>query len=763
MKGRLLDDGGSIERTEASRTSRTLWLLIAAALLAALPPAAVSAQNPAAIGPVPMERPVLRVGMLTGDFRLDGRLDDAAWATADSIPDLTQIEPSEGAVPSARTVVRVLASGGELIVGIRAEYPDGVGLVSFARQRDASLSNEDHVRIVIDTYRDGRSGYVFSINPNGARYDALVANQGEGENSNWDAVWEAETSRTATGWTAEIRIPIRSLLFGEGLAAWGLNVERRIQRLQETDRWASPERDYELTQTSRAGLLDGLPPFDLGWGLSLRPSVTAGAGIPARGANVEGDQDLSLDATQRLGGNTIASLTVNTDFAETEVDTRRTNLSRFPLVFPEKRTFFLEGSDIFEFGLGLNDDVRPFFSRRIGLLEGREVPIDVGGKINGRLGETNFGALVVRSDDVPGLIPGSTMGVLRVKQNVLRESSIGILSTVGDPRGLDHSWVAGADVTYQTSRFRGDKNFLVGLWGLAMDREALAGRKSSMGFKIDYPNDLWDVALTWKSLGDGFLPSLGFVPRPGVQIVNLNINYAPRPSRPIAGLRVRQMFHESLNTLVTDLDGRWESYRVFTAPINWRLESGDRFEANAVPTGERLTEPFEISEGVIIPAGSYHWNRYRLEAGTAAKRRVSGQLSWWFGDFYGGTLDELELTASWKPSPLVIVELTGEHNVGRLPQGRFTQDLVGTRVRLNVSPNLQLNSFVQYDNESHSFGTNTRLRWTFHPLGDLFVVYNHNVLRELTPEDPLLGRPLERRWAFSSNELLVKAQYTVRY
>ena len=243
--------------------NRRLWRFVAVIVLTALALPVAEAQNPPG-DTLRVERPVLRIGTLTGEFHLDGRLDEPAWAMADSIPNLTQIEPKEGSAPAARTVVRVLASRGELIVGIQAEYPDGVGLVSFARQRDASLSNEDHVRIVIDTYRDGRSGYVFSINPNGARYDALVANQGEGENSNWDAVWEAETSRTPTGWTAEIRIPIRSLLFGEGLDAWGLNVERRIQRLQETDRWASPERDYELTQTSRAGLLEGLPPFNLG-------------------------------------------------------------------------------------------------------------------------------------------------------------------------------------------------------------------------------------------------------------------------------------------------------------------------------------------------------------------------------------------------------------------------------------------------------------------------------------------------------------------
>ena len=727
-------------------------------------PGQVAGQDPITLprDTLTVARPEVRVGSSDG-VRVDGRLDEPAWAAADSISNLTQIEPREGLAPSAPTVVRVLAGQAEIVIGVRAEYPAGVAPVSFARQRDASLSSEDHIRIVLDTYRDGRTGYVFAINPDGARYDALVANQGEGENSNWDALWEAATTRTATGWTAEIRIPIRSLMFGQGLDAWGFNVERRIQRLQETGRWASPERDYELTQTSRAGLLVGLPAFDLGLGLSARPSLTAGAGIRAKGEPVGDEQDVSLDVTQRLGGNTIASLTINTDFAETEVDTRRTNLSRFPLVFPEKRTFFLEGSDIFEFGLGLNDDVRPFFSRRIGLLEGEAVPIDAGAKVNGRLGNTNFGALVVRTDDVPGLVPGSTMGVLRVKQNILRESSIGIISTVGDPRGFDDAWLGGADFTYQTSRFRGDKNFLVGVWGLGLDREALEGRRSAMGFKVDYPNDLWDIALTYKEIGDAFLPSVGFVPRPGVRMLNFNVNYAPRPDRPIAGLRVRQMFHELLNTLVTDQNGRWESYRIFTAPVNWRLESGDRFEANVVPTGERLPQPFEIADGVAIPAGSYHWNRYRLEAGTAAKRRLSGQLSWWFGDFYGGTLDELELTASWKPSSLFITELFAEHNVGRLPQGRFTQDVVGTRFRVNVSPDLQLNSFVQYDNESESFGTNTRVRWTFHPLGELFVVYNHNLARELlAPELPEIGSR-DRRWQFASNELLVKLQYTLRY
>ena len=721
-------------------------------------------------------RPTLRASTQRGDIRIDGVLDESDWTAADSIADLTQIEPVEGARATGRTIVRVLVSNDALVIGIRAEAGDSAGLVSFARERDPVLTNEDHVKIVLDTYRDGRTGYVFAINPNGARYDALVSGQGESENANWDAAWESAATRSATGWSAEIRIPVRSILFKPGLTSWGLNVQRRVQRHLETDRWASPERDYKVTQTFRAGELSQIPAFALGIGLSVRPSITAGAGIPATGARVRRNGDLSLDATQLIGANTLASLTVNTDFAETEIDTRRTNLTRFPLVFPEKRTFFLQGADIFDFGIGTGDDVRPFFSRRIGLLDGSEVPIIVGGKVNGRARGANYGAVVLQTGDVTlagdsVVTRGSSVGVLRLKQNVFRESTIGLLGTFGDPRGRSGSFTAGSDFTYQTSRFRGDKNFLAGAWGLASGRENLSGRHAAFGVQIDYPNDLWDVATNYKYLGDGFDPSLGFVPRPGVQIANFNVVYQPRPRRRIAGMRVRQMFHEFEARGVADLRGQWESYRVFTAPVNWRLESGDRFEFNVVPVGEQLVAPFEIASNVTIPVGTYHWRRYRLEAGLAQKRRFSGQAAWWFGNFYSGRLDEFSLTAAWKPTSLFIMELNATRNVGRLAEGRFTQDLVGTRVRVNVSPNLQVNSYLQYDNESDRFGSNTRLRWTFSPLGDLFVVYNHNLRHDI---DPLTGLPiatglptdptqrLDRRWGFANNQLLVKLQYAIR-
>lgn len=691
--------------------------------------------------------PTLRAGVLAAPHAIDGRLNEPAWAAADAIDSFTETDPVEGAPPSGRTVVRVLAGPRALVIGIDCEQPARARLVSFSVSRDAPLTSEDHVRVVLGPFLDGRSGYVFAVNPSGARYDGLINPGGESENVDWDGIWEAATTRREGGWSAEIRIPFRTLSFKPGLHEWHFNVQRRIQSLLETDRWASPVRQYQITQTSRAGLLTGLPDPDLGLGLSVRPAVTTGGGIPAPSAPVEGEFQPSLDVTQRLGANVLASATVNTDFAETEVDTRQTNLTRFPLFFPEKRTFFLEGDDIFAFGLGLSEDVLPYFSRRIGLVEGNQVPILAGAKVNGRVANTSFGGLVVGTNDKPGVVGNEAlMAVGRVKRNLWRESWVGAIATVGDPLNRPGSWLAGGDFTYATSRFRGDQNFFAGVWGLATGRDDLGRDATAHGLRIDYPNDLWDVSINYKRIGKNFDPSLGFVPRPAVFLYNLGVNYSPR----ITKGPIQQMFFEFEPSFATDLAGRWESYRVFFAPVNWRFRSGDRVEFNVNPAGERLTAPFEVTDGVVISPGSYHWLRYRLEAGTARKRRFYTEVAWWFGGFYGGDLDQFEWIGAWNPTSLVTLEFTGERNVGRLPSGRFEQTLVGNRLRLNISPDLSVSSDVQYDTDSESVGINTRLRWTFTPAADLFVVYNHNV------------RSLLERWQLESNELLVKLQYAWR-
>jgi hypothetical protein len=688
----------------------------------------------------------LRAGTLAQPIHLDGVLDEPEWATAPAIDTLTVSEPTAGSVPADRTIVRVLASPQAIVIGVICNDSDPSRIVSFTKQRDAVLDTEDHVSVVLDTFLDGRSGYLFVANASGARYDALINSGGADANADWDGIWDAAAHRDEHGWSIEIWIPIQTLAFKRGLDRWHFNVERRIQRRQETDRWASAKPDWALTQTSRAGLLTHLPDFSVGLGLTVRPAGVVGGGIPQAGLPAKNDSHGSLDVLQRLGPNVNASVSVNTDFAETEVDTRRTNLTRFPLFFPEKRTFFLEGADIFQFGLALSDRVMPFFSRRIGLIDGVPVPIAAAAKLNGKIGETSFGGVVAQTRSMAGVTSGAPLGALRVKRNVFGESSIGVIGTFGDPVGGAHSWLVGSDFTYQTSHWRGDRNFRIGLSGEIVNRPSGGGDRSAVAARVDYPNDLWNWWFGMTRIGDAFQPRLGFVPRTGVYAFDSGLDWSPRPHNGW----LRQAFPQFEPTFVTDLHGRWESYEVFTAPINWRFESGDRVEFNVVPEGERFDAPFELN-GVVIPPAAYRWLRYRLEAGSAAKRLFSAQATWRFGGFYSGTLDQLLLVASWHPSGLISIDLSGERDIGKLKEGHFTETLAGIKPIFNISPHLQASSFIQYDTDSRQLGTNSRLRWTLTPVADLFIVYNHNI------------RNLERRWTFDSNQFLMKFQYALRY
>ena len=677
------------------------------------------------------------------NISIDGLLNEPVWEKADSITNLKMVEPNEGTDPSFKTVIKILADEKNLYLGIRCYDKKPEKIISYSKIRDSRLGDEDKIKFVFDTNLDKRSGYIFAVNPTGTRYDALVSDFGEGENSNWDGVWDAATNIDSQGWTAEIIIPIQSISFSSKVNEWGFNFERKIQRKLEIDRWTNINRNLRVGHVINAGRITNLPKFNLGIGLTSKFS-----GIfkteKKYGQDLKGSPDYSLDFTQKITSDVTAHLTINTDFAETEVDARRTNLTRFPLFFPEKRDFFLEGTDIFDFGLGLGHDVVPFFSRRIGLYKGTKVPIIVGGKLNGKVNDTNFGALVTRTAAVDSLLPTATLGSFRVKQNIFRESSVGIIGTFGDPKGNKNVWLLGVDFTYQTSYMFGNKSFLVGVWGLYNNNSTFAGDNTAMGMKIDYPNDLWDISIKYKRIGDAFKPSLGFVPRPGTIFYTISADYMPRPDWKI----IRQFFFESAFKYTTDLNNNWEDYLIFTAPIHFLLESGDRFEFNISPRGENLKEDFEIDDGVIIKSGKYHWQRYRFEFESASKRLINGQATWWFGSFYDGYLDQIELEVNIRPASSINLSFNYEKNIVDLPEGYFTQDLFGGKLQFSFAPDFELSSFIQYDTESKSIGTNSRLRWTFAMLGDLFVVYNHNI-----------NKITDNVYQFESNEFIIKLSY----
>ncbi len=683
--------------------------------------------------------------------RLDGQLLESLWQQTTPIGPLTMVEPDEGGDPSENTEIRIAATSHALYIGIICFDRDPGGIVSHTMQRDAELRGEDHIKLVFDTFLNGRTGYVFAVNPNGARYDALVAQEGERENPEWDGIWEAATHRSEEGWSVEIYIPIKTLRFRTGLSSWGFNAERRIQRQLETDRWAAPNRNFKVTHISQAGQITSIPAFEQGLGLTVRPYVRGDRIKESYDKSFDNEATAGLDVMKNFGGNVTGLLSVNTDFAETEVDSRRVNLTRFPTFYPEKRTFFLEGSDVYEFGLGMGFhhtmDIIPFFSRRIGLIEGEVVPLNVSVKATGELSKFAFGALDVVTRPVSDLASRSNLMAARGYQSIWEESKVGFLVTSGDPLGRSGSYELGADFVYKTSHFQGNKNFLFGAWGLVTGREDLGGDRTALGLAFDLPNDLWDISFNAKRIGSDFDPSLGFVPWKGIYKARFDVAYKPRPD----WSWVRQFWYEMFSSAVWDVNGQLYKWGIFTAPLNWHLESGDRIEFNVYPEFEKIPERFYLTDDVYIDAGEYDFLRYRLEFQTASKRKVSAKVSWWFGSWYDGEIDQIQLQANWRPSHHLNLAVEGERNLIRVRSGDADIQLVRARMDFFITPDFQFLNYIQYDNQTESLGLNCRLRWTYRSLFDVFVVYNRNWF------------DMENRWMSDLNQFLIKIQYSWRH
>jgi hypothetical protein len=656
-------------------------------------------------------------------LRLDGRLDEPIWATARAIGPLLQVEPAEGAAAGAATEVRVLRDDEHLYFGIRCFDSAPAGIAATKLGRDAEIEGDDHVMIVLDTFADRRNGFFFAVNPRGARAEGQIANNSEQLDFDWDGIWDAAARLDAQGWTAELALPFKTLRFKGGVEAWGLNVQRYVARRQETDRWRSARRDVWISNLSEAGRLEGLAGARQGRGLDVRPYLS--------GSETDGDFELKLggDVFKNVTPNLTASLTVNTDFAETEVDARQVNLTRFPLFYPEKRSFFLEGAGIYEVaGLGsTNGDLLPFYSRRIGLYAGEQVPILAGAKLSGRVGPWNLGVLdaLTGRDDELGLARQNLLAA-RFSRNLFRQSFVGALVTHGNPSGAGSNTLAGVDVRFATSTFRGGENLSLDLYAFLTDDGASGRRGHAWGGKLDYPNDLWDVALTFKEIDDGFTPALGFVRRTDVRMASLGAVVMPRPGR----LGIRQLFFELRPQYVTDLTGRTLDWLVIVSPLGLQTESGEEFRLEWIPQFERLDQPFEIQPGIVIPPGDYRYTAWIAELDTAPRRRWVATLEARWGSFYDGDLTRLEGELVLKPSAHVLVGLAGEWSRGTLPAGRFTAKVLAARLELNASPNLGLSGLVQYDSDSRELGVQARLRWRVRPGSDLFVVFNRGWLHE---------------------------------
>lgn len=720
---------------------------------------AASRQQPSS--PEPGKRAAV-VTSTTDAITVDGVLDEPIWRAAPTIGDLTQRQPDEGQPPTQRTDVTLLYDRDYLYVGVVAHDGEPQRVIGTQMARDASLMADDRVEILLDTFRDQRSAFYFATNPSGALVDGLVAN---GQlNADWDAIWDVRTTRTDQGWTAEFAIPFKSLSFPSARTVWGFNVARHVYRRLEEDRWSGATLDTQLYQLSEAGEITNLEGLTQGIGLDVRPFLAAR--WLRTGGQVDGSGDPGLDLFYNITPSLKLTATFNTDFGETEVDARQINLARFSVLFPEKRSFFLQGAGVFNFAStgpepagGIppaGADVYPFFSRQIGLLGGQEVPIDAGVKLTGTVGRTDVGLLSVRTGDLP-IVSEKTLLVGRVKRNLLEQSYVGAIFTGGQPAEGRSSRTYGVDMRLATSRFLGrPNNFVVNGYAVRSENEGVSGRDWSYGFSAYYPNDKFSAQVAYREIQENFKPALGFVQRDNVRLFRVAGSYNPRPK---GFLNVQQMFHDVYYTRFTRLDnGEVESWDLYVTLLDWHLSSGDNlhgmFDFN--PTYERLFEPFEISPGVRLLPGEYRFTRFRSNLlSTATKRRLSGSVNLTYGGYWSGKAEQVTTSLTYKVPPQFIVTVSTNQTFARLPEGHFIARIFTSNVSYSATPRLSLSNLIQYDNRSRNMGWQSRVRWTLQPGNDLFFAFNQGWIQD---EE---GGSL--RFHTQDSKVSAKFQYSLRF
>ncbi|MEE8581429.1 MAG: carbohydrate binding family 9 domain-containing protein, partial [Myxococcota bacterium] len=635
-----------------------LWLCPS---LLALPCALCPAVAPVGAGAASAAPPALRVVWTEEAPVIDGRLDDPVWKRAALIDRLIQVEPVEGAEPSERTEIRLLSDADHLYFGIRCYDREPDQIIAQKMLRDVSVQTEDRISIAIDTFRDFRNGYLLQVNALGSRRDGLI--EGGDLIPEWDGIWSARARIDAQGWTVEIALPYKTLSFDPEGDAWGLNILRAIRRRGELLRWAAADRDISFINMKTAGVLQGMRGIQQGRGLDVVPVVTArivdDASMNRQYTKLDPGGDLFYKLTPSLA----ATLTVNTDFGDAEVDERQVNLTRFGLFFPEKRDFFLRDAGVFRFG-GLEENGRPFHSRNIGLTRERaEVPIRAGVKLTGRVGPVHLGFLDVQTGAKDG-VGAKNLLVGRVSVDVFGESALGLIVTRGDPHSRDENFVLGGDFRYRKSDFLGHRVLAGTLWLQQSESTGVDHGQNAFGGTLSYPNDRVNWELGAQEIQRNFHPALGFVNRVGIRRYDAIYRFRTRP-----GGSVRTLDARVRGEMLTNLGDRIDTAVIEVTLPALETAIGDRLELRYRRDHERLTGAFEISPGVVIPSGRYDFDRGLVILEASRSRPLGGDLEFHFGDFFSGRKWTLISKLEWRPTRHWQLGAEYEHNEFSLREG----------------------------------------------------------------------------------------------
>jgi uncharacterized protein DUF5916 len=655
--------------------------------------------------------------------RIDGTLDDALWQTAPAVADFRQREPLQTEPATDKTEVHILYDSRHIYFGIHCYDADPKSIVATQLRQDLSQDLDDNFAIMIDPTLSRRNGYIFQVNPLGTQRDGeVVEEQAPPANDSivdpsWDGLWVSAAKVANDGWTATVEIPFSTLNFhGASSVTWGINFRRFIRRKNEEDAWSGYRRVFGFWRVSQAGQLSGLEDIKSARTLVVKPyGLLGGQSLgsePWSALHTGG-----VDVKYGLGRNLIGLGTLNTDFSDADVDQQEFNLTPYPVQIPEKRRFFLEDSDVFDFLLWDRDLL--FFTRQIGIdpVTGQEVPIDVGGKLAGNAGGLDVGVMDVRTRQ-EGLNPSANYAIARVKRPLTRGSYIGLMATDkqnGSP--LDaYNRTGGVDAKFVLFGNLNLRGYYAKTWspGVSRDNAALGGR-------LTYANNWFNVYAGHGVTEKNFNPEIGFVTRIDDKPTIVQLNLTPRP--------------HALNIRELDLGAFWghdpdTADKLISQEItaNVRVLFNDAAEIDAVPEDlvyQNLSQPLHLYKNISIPVGGYRFDSHSLSYTSAGNRRATYTASFQFGSYYTGTLKTGTLTAQYRPNPHLALAVNNTLNVFRLPQGNFNIELAGLQVSYAFTRFLNLTTFLQADTaQTQAASANIRLRYTFRPDSDLYVIYN---------------------------------------
>lgn len=719
-----------------------------------------------------LERPGVRVPRVAGaGLRIDGALDEALWAEAVPLGPLTQVLPIEGAPPTVQTEVRLAYDEDFVYVGLRCgDDPREVR----ARQmdRDAFVRYDDVVELWFDPFASERFAYWFQITPGGSIGDALISDDGTSFNKRWDGIWYGRSQVTAEGWTAELAFPVKTLAFDPEAPWWGFNVLRRRVANGEVSRWAAASNAYNFFQISEGGKLFGLAGMRQGLGLDVVPYFKVQGDRESSAGDPEDTWDTGLDLRFRPTPTTTLLVTTNTDFAETEVDTRQVNTNRFPLFFPEQRDFFLEDAGVFEFGLPANrSSLVPFFSRRIGRTgDGEIVPILAGGKFTGRAGDWTLGALdtyvgaldgraATPDSDGREALSAQNLGVLRVQRSLGESRQVGMIATHGDPLGDPGRTTLGLDTRLGSARLFGDgrSGFL---WAYALGSTGghTAGTEGlAYGVEGRAQTRTWYHTARVERIEEDFDPALGFVRRTGFDQASVGTRYTWRARTGDEPLRQLEAGIDA--SVVRDRRGDEDGWTVPVRLFDAQFWSQDSLALRLTRRAETIDAAFGLRDGAVVGPGDYDETRWRLEFVSNDNRLAGLEASYEVGDFFGGTIRRLVAEPILIPSKHLTLAVGYQDIAIDLgPQvagigGEQHTQLYSFRVNVDLDPDTSWRTFAQYDTDTKDLGVQSRLRWIMEPGRELFLVGLFGFERE------------DGRSAFTTNDqsLALKVQLTFRF